>query len=447
MAIWKTLFLNTVQCISLLAQMNAKLKLRLRVLDFRNLLNIEVVKQYSAALSGSLGRLIFSLGYFVLLANTMSLEAFGIFATVSATGVMLSRVVGFGFVSPLYRAATLKPLLLGVYSAGFFAAALLSLPILLLLSGGVFWLIFSGQIDWWPFVLILVAEALFWRLAEVVIIVNYGLKRFARGSFLTILGTAIRALAAFGFWYAGFSQLDHWAWFYLIANFASLIIAAVWFFPWRKFSWKPVLYRARLADAANVSVAEMLFYMQMELDKIVVLLVGGAQLSGAYAIVMRLADLTAIPIRTFNMMLVQKLMRTPMWLGSMVKRLFIELGIFLVSLGGMVFLGGLLWFKPDLLGQTVATISSLVLLALAVPGFRNIIEYHAELLYARGQTGLRSINLGVLALSKGAVLGVILAYANNAADLIVWLNFGFLILYVFSFSLTSFALRRPPKTK
>ena len=34
-------------------------------------------------------------------------------------------------------------------------------------------------------------------------------------------------------------------------------------------------------------------------------------LAGVYAIIMRLVDLTAIPIRTFTMMLVQKMMRTP----------------------------------------------------------------------------------------------------------------------------------------
>ena len=69
----------------------------------------EQIKQFTAAISGSLGRLVFSLAYFILLANTLSIAEFGIFATASATGVMLSRIVGFGFSSPLYRIATVKP--------------------------------------------------------------------------------------------------------------------------------------------------------------------------------------------------------------------------------------------------------------------------------------------------------------------------------------------------
>jgi hypothetical protein len=36
---------------------------------------------------------------------------------------MLSRLMAFGFVSPLYRIATVKTRLLGVYTAGFLGGA------------------------------------------------------------------------------------------------------------------------------------------------------------------------------------------------------------------------------------------------------------------------------------------------------------------------------------
>ena len=55
--------------------------------------------------------------------------------------------------------------------------------------------------------------------------------------------------------------------------------------------------------ALSVAGAEILFYLQMELDKLLVLGIGGPKLAGLYAIIMRLVDLTAIPMRTFNMML------------------------------------------------------------------------------------------------------------------------------------------------
>ncbi len=53
----------------------------------------------------------------------MTLSEFGLFATASATGLILSRMLAFGFVSPVYRVATVKPRLLGAYLAGFGALA------------------------------------------------------------------------------------------------------------------------------------------------------------------------------------------------------------------------------------------------------------------------------------------------------------------------------------
>ena len=83
----------------------------------------------------------------------------------------------------------------------------------------------------------------------------------------------------------------------------------------------------------------MLFYVQSELDKLLVLALGGAETAGVYAIIMRLVDLTAIPIRTFNMMLVQKLMRSGDLLNSVKRRIGLELGVFAVSTVGIAALG------------------------------------------------------------------------------------------------------------
>ncbi|HEU4985542.1 MAG TPA: lipopolysaccharide biosynthesis protein, partial [Rhizobiaceae bacterium] len=77
-----------------------------------------VLRDYLSAVSGSAGRLIFSLAYFVALANALSISDFGLFATASAAGVMLSRILALGFPAPLYRVATVKPHLIGTYTAG-----------------------------------------------------------------------------------------------------------------------------------------------------------------------------------------------------------------------------------------------------------------------------------------------------------------------------------------
>ena len=361
-----------------------------------------LLRDYSSAISGSAGRLIFSLAYFVLLANTLTIADFGVFATASAAGVMLSRIVAFGFISTLYRIATVRPRLIGTFAAGFAALAIVSLPVLLAGSLLVFVLFFSQDMALTPFLVVIAAESLMWRPAEAVIIVNNGMGRFGRASVLVILGTLMRAAAALVLALMSQRDLATWCWLYLAANLVSLVVAVGFFFPRQKLRFRPRLYWRRLPDSLYVAGAEVLFYLQMEFDKLLVLSIGGARLAGIYAIIMRLVDLTAIPIRTFTMMLVQHLMRTPHALSSWVRRAGIEGGI--------------------------------------------LVEYQAELLFARGQMLVRTINLALLAGAKGVLLAWLLASIPEPGPLILWLNCAFAALYLVSTVLTYSALRLPAKS-
>ena len=87
-----------------------------RLKDFASA-NKSSINAYLSMIGGSAGRLVISLVYFIAIANTLTISDFGLFATASACGIMLSRLLAFGFVSPLYRIATVKPRLLGVYTA------------------------------------------------------------------------------------------------------------------------------------------------------------------------------------------------------------------------------------------------------------------------------------------------------------------------------------------
>ncbi len=404
-----------------------------------------LLKGYGSALSGSIGRLVFSLAYFVLLANSLSIAEFGIFATASATGVVLSRIFAFGFVSPLYRIATVKPQLVGVYAAGFLAFGLVSLPVVALIAWMVHGAIFAANMAIGAFALVVVSEVLLWRLAETVIIVNNGMGRFGRAAILVILGTFFRALAALFFAYAGAASLDAWAWYYLGANAVSLGVAALFFYPGHRLRFAPRLYGRRLMDSFAVSGSEVLFYLQMELDKLLVLAMGGPQIAGIYAIVMRLVDLTAVPIRVFTMMLIQAMMRSPEMLRRAWLKLGIEAGIFSVSVAALLVLSGVLHVYPGLLGDNVAQIAPIIGFALLVPAFRNLVEYQAELLYARGQTVLRAINLALLAGAKAVLLIALMSVVSGATPLLAWLNAVFAALYLISAALTYAALRRPAK--
>jgi O-antigen/teichoic acid export membrane protein len=401
----------------------------------------KLIGSYLSTLSGSLGRLVIALFYFVSLANSLTVSEFGLFATASAVGVVLARVASFGFVSPLYRIATVKPRLLGAYYAGYLAALALSLPVLACAAFLVFKLFFTGQISLQTFALLIISEALLWRGLEVVVIVNNGLNLFGRAAALVVAGTVFRAAAALAFALSAQRSLDQWALWYLAANAAALFMAVAFYLPRRRMKLRLELYGRRVRDSLWTAGAEILFYAQSELDKLAVLAIGGAELAGIYAIIMRLADLTAVPVRSFNMLLVQRLMRAPETLRSAAARAGIELLIFAVSAAGLAFLALALWIYPNALGRNVSIVSGVLILALAVPGFRNIIEYHAELLYARGQTGARMVNLALIGAAKVVLLGFIMAGAPQMLDWLIEMNAVFLILWAGSALLTYAAMR------
>ncbi len=418
-----------------------QMKKFLRLLSDRR----DMLQAYATAISGTAGRLVFSLVYFIALANTLAIADFGLFATASAAGVMLSRILAFGFISALYRVAIVKPRLIGTFSAGFITFAALSLPVLSAAAWLVYLPFFSSDIAASLFALVIAAEALLARPAEVVVIVNNGMGRFGRAATLVIVGTLMRAGAALLFALSPRTDLAVWCWLYLAANLAWLAIAVLFFQPRQRLRFRMPLYWRRLPDSLYVAGAEVLFYLQMEFDKLVVLAYGGPRLAGVYAIVMRLVDLTAIPIRTFSMMLVQKMMRAPYMLARRTIRAGIEGGVFVVSTLALLALALLLHFFPNALGRNVAEAAPLVGLALFVPGLRNLVEYQAELLFARGQTAVRAVNLALLAGAKGLLLIWLLSRVSDTADLVLWLNAAFAALYLFSAVLTYPALGRPPK--
>ncbi len=403
------------------------------------------MRDYFSLFSGSAGRLVVSLLYFIALANTLPTGDFGIFATASGTGVVLSRLVSLGFSSPLYRISTVKPLLLGTYTAGYLAAVLVSLPLFALCSWLVYFVFFSRDISFLPFAVVVIAEALLWRSTEMIIIVNNGLRRFGISALLVIFGTVTRAVAAVLFMFlATTHDVAHWAWWYLAANAMALIVA-LRFYPRVKLRFEPRLYARRISDSIAVMGAELLFYIQSELDKLLVLSIGGPTTAGIYAIIMRLVDLTALPIRSFNMMLVQKLMRTPDMLASLRIRAGLEFAVFAISVAGLGAMVIFLQFFPKALGASVAPIVGLLPLVLLVPGFRNLIEYQTEILYARGQSGLRTLNMVLMTAAKALFVWLLLIYYGDSNDWIAGLNFVFAGIYILSLVFTYTSIKRPAK--
>ena len=400
---------------------------------------------YLTILSGSAGRLVISLVYFLIVANTLTLGEFGLFATASSTGLILSRLLAFGFISPLYRVATVKPRLLGAYLSGFAGLSAFSLPLITLVASAAYLLLFAERLALLPFAAIIVAEVLGWRLVEVVAIVNNGLRRFRQAALLVIIGSALRTVAALLFAGFGHASLEIWAFAYCGATMASAAVALLAFLPKARWRFVRSLYPRRMADAVFAGAADIVFYVQSELDKLLVLGLAGERTAGLYAIALRVIDLTAMPVRSFNQMLVQKIMQER-GVGGFRRLAAYEAGIALVSVAGLVAVIIALKPFPHLLGRNVSEAAYLFAPMLLVPAFRNLVEYHAELLYARERTGSRIALLCLLTAIKAGLISVVMTRFPEAGSWAASMNLVFGVVYLASagFTYTLLAQDRRP---
>jgi len=405
-----------------------------------------IVLDYGSLLSGQIGRLVFSLIYFVTLTRALSLGDFGIFATASAIGIVLSRLSGFGFISPLYRVSITRPRLIGLYTTGYLVALLASLPVIFAIAWALYALLYAELITLSAFLLVIFAEALMWRTLEMVIIVNNGLNRFLTGSLLAIGGVAAKTVAALWFWYNGSGDIGVWTGLYFATNGLIALFAVVFFYPRQKLKWRPTAWLGRGRDAVGVSAAEALFYIQSELDKVLVLALGGEITAGIYAIVMRLVDLTAMPLRALSTLLTQWIMRSRQSGKTTRHCLLVDLAVGLVSSAALAVAAALLWFIPGIAGKNIAMATTFLPLMLLVPAFRNIVEYHTELLYAHELMGVRVILLIYIGTLKAGLLWILLGTTTDFATIAVWLNGLFGALWATS-AIVTYGRLRGEKTR
>ena len=401
----------------------------------------KTVLDYSSLLSGQIGRLVFSLIYFVTLTRALSLGDFGVFATASAIGIVLSRLAGFGFISPLYRVSVTRPRLIGAYTSGYLVALLASLPLISCISWALHAGLYSDLIGLETFFLIVFAEVLMWRTLEMVIIVNNGLNRFLTGSILAIGGVAAKAAMALWFAIYGSSDLAFWAGLYFATVGLIALFAIVFFHPRQRLRWCPGAWAGRARDAIGVSAAEALFYIQSELDKVLVLALGGEIVAGIYAIVMRLIDLTAMPLRALNTLLTQWIMRSRQAGKPTRHGLLADLAIALTSSAALAAAAVILWFIPGVVGKNIVAASAFLPALLLVPAFRNAIEYHTELLYAHELMAVRVILLIYIGTLKAVLLWALLNTTTDFAVIAVWLNALFGALWLASALVTYGRLR------
>ena len=408
-----------------------------------------MLRSYAALLSGQVGRLVFSLVYFLALMKALTLAEFGLFATAAAIGVTLSRVTAFGFSSPLYRTACVRPRLLGSYLTGYAVALAASLPLCAGVAWGAYALLFSDALPLKVFAAIVFAEVVLWRTSEVLVTVANGQEQFLRGSLVVIAATALRALAAVWLALGATPDLETWSLLYLLANGTVFAGAFVFLLPRVRPRWRPRVWLARWRDALGVAGAELVFYAQSELDRVLVMALGGSALAGLYAIVIRLADFTAIPLRALMTLLIQAIMRGR---GEPRSRTFwasLEGAIFLVSVAAMAVLAVLAQFAPPEFGGNVTLAAAFLPMAVLLPGFRNLVELHTELLYAFERPLERIFQLLAVGLTKAILLTILLGQVLAFEPFVLWLNAIFAAAYAMSaaYSYAVLATRVRPRLR
>lgn len=410
-------------------------------------INRAQIMDYSALLSGQVGRLIFSVGYFIVLARTLSLGDFGIFASCSAIGIVLSRVVGLGYISPLFRVATTKPGLIGAYTGGFLVAVLMSLPLAFAIGWGIYLLLYASLIPVQTFALIILAECICWRGIESTIIVCNGQNRYSSGALLGISGVVMKLVAAITLFTQGSHSIEAWAPLYFASLSLVMLAGIVFLYPKQRLRWKPRAWMGRARDAMGVSAAETLFYLQSEMDKVLVLALGGEMLSGLYAIIMRLVDLTAVPLRAFSTMLTQWIMRSRKSGEAAKTGLKLDLLIGLTSAIALAAIAILLSFAPTILGENIAMGASFLWLVVMVPAFRNAIELHTDLLYGHQFMATRVALLAYLGTMKAFLIALVLGHTGDFGEVALLLNVVFGVLYLVSALVTYSRLNRKPRNQ
>jgi hypothetical protein len=106
----------------------------------------------------------------------------------------------------------------------------------------------------------------------------------------------------------------------------------------------------------------------------------------------------------------------------------------IAAMSTVCFLGllGVLALWPNLLGANIALAASFFGLMIAVPAFKNLLEFHGELFFVYQRMTARAvIATSLVALNAGS-LALLLTSLGGTAELALWLNATYAGLYALS---------------
>lgn len=409
----------------------------------RGLVRPVTVWNYLQLLSGSVGRLGLSLIYFLALTRSLNLADFGFFASAVAVGTVLARLATFGYAANLMQVSATRRRVIGHYAGIYGFWMLASLPVCFLVAWGIYRVSFGASGRLMAYLFVIASETVVWRVLDTIATVNSGLGRFGYAAAGINVGTCARALAALLFLALGRHDLDGWTRLYFTANVVALAVVCVVFMPRVRLRYRRGTVLLRWRNALALGGSGLASTAQLEVDKLLVFTFGGAVTAGLYAICIRIIDLTAVPTRAFNVLMIQRVLTNPGSLGGRRTRVLTELAVALASTAAYAALLVLVRLWPSVLGQDIARASALFGLLWAVPALRNLTEYQAELLYAHGRMVVTLRVALALTATKTALMALIFSALGQGGHWVVPMNGVFLAAYGLSTLMTYRGLATP----
>lgn len=331
-------------------------------------------------LMGTGSRMIAALVYFLLLVNGLSLEDYGVFVSLLASALIISNGGTYGFMAPTFRAQTEQAPDREAYLGGLILYALAWLPITFAAALLVYLLLFSAYVSFSTMLLIITGEAVFMRVLGACYELNVANNRYGFAATINLLSVVPRMVAVLVFMTFPDHGLAEWAVYFCVASFASMIFALLLMPRIRPRFSLPVLKNG-FKEALSQEGVTFIQSVQVELDKVLVLVLAGPVAAGIYNISMRIIYVVSEPIRSLFPLVAQHFIRNVSHIQSWRKQLVLEASLILSCLGAYLGLLVVLSLKPGLLGENVEAGFAFFSLLPVVFATKILPEYHKTLLY------------------------------------------------------------------
>lgn len=395
-------------------------------------------------LMGTGGRMVSALAYFLLLVNGLSLEDYGVFVSILASALIISNGGTYGFMAPTFRAQTEASQDREAYLGGLILYALAWIPITFVAAFAVYYVLFSSYASLTTVLLVIGAEAILMRMMGAVYELNIATNRYGLAAVLNFLSTLPRIFAVLFFMMADGQGLEIWALYFFGASFVSFVCALI-LMPRLRPRFSLSVLKTGFREAMSQEGVTFIQSIQVELDKVLVLVLAGPVAAGIYNISMRIIYVVSEPIRSLFPLVAQHFIRNVSQIQSWRRQLILEAGLVLSCFGAYLGLLFVLSLKPGLLGENVEAGFAFFSLLPAVFATKILPEYHKTLLYGAKRLHKAVWVIFSITVTKMAAIFVLAVTMPFPEGWALALNLLFVVLYVQSLVVTwGWAMRDGP---